>query len=284
MSGFKRRTLIDGEPAEAVAASDRALQYGDGLFETLAVVAGRPRLWESHFRRLREGARRLGIPCPEKELLQRELGHLLEGLAGNAAVKLVVTRGRGGRGYRPRADTPPTRILYLNSFPDYPRSHWTGGVEVRVCDTRLAEQPALAGIKHLNRLEQILARGEWDDDGVAEGLMRGQNGLFVEGTFTNLFALRAGRLYTADLRTSGVAGVMRGQILERCGEWDVPLRLVEGLSLDELEAAEEVFVTNSLIGLWPVRAIDGMHLRGGRGLTDRLLKWMRGSGTIPEPE
>ena len=279
----KDRYLINGEPAAEVSAADRGLQYGDGLFETVAVIAGQPRLWDRHLARLQLGARRLGIVCPDEVVLQRDASRLTQGMAANGVLKIVVTRGQGGRGYRPRVDTPPTRILSLHPFPEYPSAYWTTGVDVRLCATRLSEQPALAGIKHLNRLDQVIARGEWDNESVAEGLMLDQNGGVIEGTFTNLFALRAGRLYTADLARCGVAGVMRQAILDHCDGQGVPLRLVPGLSLDELEAAEEVFLSNSLIGVWPVRTIDDAPLRGGKALVDRLLKWLYASGTIPEP-
>ena len=277
------RYLINGEPAASVSVADRGLQYGDGLFETVAVIAGQPRLWDRHLARLRSGAQRLGIACPEKVALQREADRLTQGMAGNGVLKIVVTRGQGGRGYRPRVETPPTRILSLHAFPEYPAAYWTIGVDVRLCATRLSEQPALAGIKHLNRLDQVIARGEWDNESVAEGLMLDQNGRVIEGTFTNLFALRAGRLYTADLARCGVAGVMRQAILDYCDGQGLPLRVVPGLSLDELEAAEEVFLSNSLIGVWSVRSIDGAPLRGGRALVGRLLKWLYAAGTIPEP-
>ncbi len=277
------RYLINGEPGAAVPAADRGLQYGDGLFETVAVIAGQPRLWDRHLARLQSGAARLGIACPDEVTLRRDAERLSRGMVGDAVLKIVVTRGQGGRGYRPRVDTPPTRILSIHSYPEYPSTRWTTGVDVRLCATRLSEQPALAGIKHLNRLEQVIARGEWEDESVAEGLMLDQNDRVIEGTFTNLFALRAGRLYTADLARCGVAGVMRQAILDYCEAQGLPLRLVPGLSLGELEAAEEVFLSNSLIGVWPVRAIDGAPLRGGRALVDRLLNWLYAAGTIPEP-
>ncbi|MEK7261447.1 MAG: aminodeoxychorismate lyase, partial [Pseudomonadota bacterium] len=160
--------LVNGVAVDTVSARDRGFQYGDGLFETIAVSRGTPLLWERHAQRLLAGAVRLDMPPPETALLRAETDRLCRGVE-RGVLKIIFTRGISGRGYRPDASASTTRALSLSPWPDYPPS-WSGeGVVVRLCQTRLASQPRLAGLKHLNRLEQVLARAEWDDE-YAEGL------------------------------------------------------------------------------------------------------------------
>lgn len=242
--------LINGEVQTQIAASDRGLHYGDGLFETIALVDGRPRLWPRHLARLEAGCRRLAIPMPDPVLLEQEALQLAKGQA-RGVVKLILTCGSGGRGYAPPAEPSPQRILLSYPWPDYPRSYWEEGVALRLCRTPLACNPVLAGVKHLNRLEQVLARAEWDDPAIAEGLMCNLEGQVIEGTMSNLFLIRDGRVYTPDLDRCGVAGVMRGVLLELLEAQGIPCE-VTALTLDEVRQADELLLSNSLIGLWPV--------------------------------
>jgi len=243
---------VDGRPATDLPLSDRGLAYGDGLFETIAVRGGRAKLLPRHLARLGEGAQRLSIdldlPALEAELLAffAELG---EGVA-----KLMVTRGDGLRGYAPPQPSSPRRILLGNPLPSYPASNAEQGVRLFPCVTRLAEQPLLAGLKHLNRLEQVLARGEWQDAAFAEGLMRDVSGRVIEGVFSNLFLVKDGVLLTAELSRCGVAGVMRAEVLEQAACQGIACE-VRDILFDELLTADEVFVCNSLYGIWPVREL-----------------------------
>lgn len=255
--------LVNGQRVDEIAATDRGLQYGDGLFETMAAVDGRIPLWSAHQDRLRDGCARLAIAAPETCALEREVRSLLPA-AGRAVIKVTVTRGSGGRGYRPPAAPSPTRIVQRLAWPGYPGHWWTDGVTVRLCRTRLGSNPALAGIKHLNRLEQVLARAEWVDDDIAEGLMLDQEGGLVEGTITNVFAVVAGRLCTPPLTSCGVAGVMRRQVLELARERGEAVDQ-RALSWDEAMQAEELFLTNGLVGVWPIRAVEGQRDWGAPG-------------------
>jgi 4-amino-4-deoxychorismate lyase len=245
--------LVNGIAAHTISVRDRGFQYGDGLFETIAVSRGTPLLWEQHTRRLAAGAARLTMEPPDMARLRAEVAKL-DHDPDRGVLKIVLTRGISGRGYRPEAATPMTRVLALAPWPDYP-STWAGeGVAVRLCQTRLGTQPRLAGLKHLNRLEQVLARAEWDDE-FAEGLMRDESGNIVEGTMTNIFLARDGGLYTPELTRCGVEGVMRGVVLERAEHLGIGCR-IGPVTVAELEQADEVFLTNSLIGLWPVRRLE----------------------------
>ncbi|MHB8533959.1 MAG: aminodeoxychorismate lyase [Sulfuricaulis sp.] len=253
-------TLINGEPGESISVYDRGYQYGDGLFETLAVVAGEPLLWDRHMRRLFHGAGRLGIPAPNESLLRDEARHVCRG-AARAVLKIIVTRGVSGRGYAPGPETTSTRTVCLLPWPDYPSAYRRQGVAVRFCRTMIARSGTLAGLKHLNRLEQVCARMELVAD-YAEGLMLDEPGHVIEGTMTNIFIVRAHELLTPDLSHSGVEGVMRGLVLERAVA-PLPACRVATLSRDTVLNADEIFVTNSLIGLWPVRRIESKEFPVG---------------------
>jgi 4-amino-4-deoxychorismate lyase len=248
-------TLINGDAASELAADDRGLAYGDGVFETIAIVAGEPALWPAHYERLASGCRLLGFTPPTATCLYAEVRRVAG--VGSGVVRITITRGSGGRGYRAPGAPEPRRIVTASPLPDYPIGHWQDGIAVRLCSTRLPYRPALAGHKHLNRLEQVLARSEWDDPAIPEGLMATpDDSAIAEGTMTNLFARFGDDLVTPPIRDYGVEGVMRGHI--RAERERVGRTLREApLALDDLVRADEVFVTNSLIGLWPVRDLAG---------------------------
>lgn len=244
--------LINGELTDAVSARDRGFQYGDGLFETIAVQHGTPLLLGGHLARLGAGAERLGFQV-SPALLRQEAERLCRG-AERGALKVIVTRGVSLRGYRHDPTATPTRVLSLADWPSHPASYMKEGVDVRLCRTRLAAQPALAGLKHLNRLEQVLARAEWGDE-FAEGLMQDESGNIVEGTMTNVFFVRDQTLVTPALDRCGIEGVMRAAVLERAARLGLDCR-IETVTTGHLERAQEIFLTNSLIGLWPVRRVE----------------------------
>ena len=161
--------LINGERKKHIEVTDRGFQYGDGLFETIEVCNGQTVFLDRHLDRLKAGCDRLHIPFPNREVLCFEAATLVQQsisqqsgyqYSNKAVLKLIVTRGSGGRGYCPPDLIQPTRVLSLHPFPDYPSTYQEQGIISRFCDTRLGLNPALAGIKHLNRLEQIMARSE----------------------------------------------------------------------------------------------------------------------------
>ena len=242
---------INGRRGTVIDCRDRGLQYGDGLFETMLVRRRRIRLLELHLERFAEGCRRLGLAVPaagiERELVLRARQYT-EGV-----LKLILTRGRGARGYRPAGDERCTRVLSLNALPAVPG----GGrpVRVRLCRTRLGINPDLAGLKTLNRLESVLARAEWRDERIWEGLMRDVEGSVVCGTMSNVFLRRGSTLMTPALDRCGVAGVMRRWVLEQAG--DLRLRVRQGrLPVEAFRDAEEVFMTNAVAGVVPVGLVQ----------------------------
>lgn len=259
-------TLVNGAPGESISVHDRGFQFGDGLFETLAVSQGTPLLWEQHMRRLFHGAKRLGIAAPSESLLRDESRQLCHA-AERGVLKIIVTRGISHRGYAPVAEALPTRTVSLSAWPDYPARHRDHGVTVQFCRTMIARNRDLAGLKHLNRLEQVLARAELSQD-CAEGLLLDEQGSVIEGTMTNVFTVSQGTLLTPDLSFSGVAGIVRELVLERAAALSIACRVLT-LKPQDILNAEEVFLTNSLIGLWPVCRIESQKYPVGR-ITRRI--------------
>ena len=254
-------TLVNGELGELIPVTDRGLLYGDGIFETIVIRQGRPQHWQRHMNRLQAGCRRLGIQPFENALLQAEADTIIKG-ADKGVLKLTVTRGSGGRGYRVAETTASTRIMQLHPWPEYPASCAEQGVKIRLCEIRLGHNPVLAGIKHLNRLEQVLARQEWVDDDIREGLLMDTEGNLVEGTMSNLFIVSDGVLLTPDLSRCGVAGIMRTLILELAEQQGLDTRIAQ-INRQALLQADEVFLSNSLIGIWPVIAMgESMYRKG----------------------
>lgn len=242
---------VDGRPGDALSLKDRGLAYGDGLFETIAVKGGQPLLLDRHLQRLAEGCSRLAMAA-DHGLIRSELLAYAAAL-GEGVLKLILTRGDSLRGYAADPAATPRRILQGNPPVVYPPAHGQQGVHLFPCATRLSIQPALAGLKHLNRLEQVIARAEWQGADCAEGLMLDLEGRVIEGVFSNLFLVRNGVLVTADLSRCGVAGVMRAELLFQAKSLGIPTEITD-ISLEHLQQADEVFVCNSVYGIWPVCA------------------------------
>lgn len=246
--------LINGQPGDSISALDRGLAYGDGVYRTLEWCNGQPRLWRWQYARLAEDAARLCLPVPAEALLLEEMRQLTPGLE-RAVIKIVLTRGVGQRGYAIPEPCQPTRMISANPWDGYPATLAEHGVTVRWCQLRLASQPLLAGIKHLNRLENVLARSEWHDPAIREGLLCDQDGRVIEATMSNLYVLKDGVLLTPPLHQCGVRGALR--------DWLFDCAPVLGVALEEAElragdvlAADALLLSNSLMGIWPVAQLD----------------------------
>ncbi|HEV7821286.1 MAG TPA: aminodeoxychorismate lyase, partial [Burkholderiales bacterium] len=253
-----------------IGLRDRGLAYGDGVFRTFPRRDGKPVLWHRQYGKLDQDCRALGIACPPAGTLERELS-LLD--TADCVVKIIVTRGESARGYAPPAPpTGPTRIIISAPLPQHPAKKACNGVRAHLCRLRLSAQPALAGIKHLNRLENVLARSEWSDPDIAEGLMCNAAGNVIGGTMSNVFIVKNSALVTPSLADCGVAGVMRQLAMELAKAHAIPVQIMD-VSLDDLFAADEVFVVNSLIGLWPVIAAARTTWKPGP-LSARMQQWI----------
>ena len=245
------RMLINGVPADKVSALDRGLAYGDGLFESIRFVGAVAPLWSRHMQRLVKSCERLWMPEPDAASLWREALDVTHDMP-QSVVRITVTRGIGERGYALPASSQPIRVVAAFPAPHLAGGTYAQGVRMRVCDIRLAEQPLLAGMKHLNRLEQVLARAEWNDPAIAEGVLCDSRDRVVSATMANLFARVDDAWLTPALDRCGVAGVARAEVLAAC-----PQIRVGELTLAALMGASEVFLSSSVRGILPVHSLGG---------------------------
>lgn len=246
--------LVNGVPGNSISIRDRGLLYGDGVFRTLRAAQGKALHWPLHYQKLERDCTALRITCPDEVLLCAELDQVLV-QHPDGVLKLIVTRGEGARGYPPPVDVTPARIWDFSPLPDHPPEWTTQGIKVRICNLRLPAQPRLAGIKHLNRLENVLAAAEWNNPEIAEGLLLDADSNVIEGTRSNLFMVSQGNLITPDLSCCGVAGVQRERVMAWALQHGVTLQ-VRDVALEEALHADELFLVNSIIGLWPIRELD----------------------------
>jgi len=238
-----------------ISIRDRGLLYGDGVFRTLCISNGQPQHWPLHYQKLQNDCAALGIVCPDG--LSDELA-VLVAAHPDAVVKIIVTRGQNIRGYTPAFDVIPAHIWDVTALPVYPSGYENQGVVVRLCELRLGHQPQLAGIKHLNRLENVLAAAELAGTEAQEGLLLDAEGLVIEGVRSNLFLFSQGRLITPSLSRCGVAGVQRDRVMAGAAKLGMPID-VRNVELAELFCADELFLTNSVFGLWPVAQLEQQH-------------------------
>jgi len=250
--------MINGDWSSRVDALDRGLQYGDGLFETVLLLDHGPVLWPAHLQRLLAGARQLGIPL-DAQKLENEVTEFLSGCVRNhpddthGILKVIVTRGSGGRGYRPPGSPEISRILQWHRMPDGVLAQRRDGIAVTACRQPVSINPVLAGLKHLNRLDQVLASRELRPP-FEEGLMCDPDGLLVEGTRSNVFLIQDGVLRTPSVERCGVAGIIRATLLEGAPNVGLDTAVVSAGPRMLLQA-DELFVCNSVAGILPVREL-----------------------------
>lgn len=274
--------FCEGSAIESLPLDDRAIHYGDGLFETIAIRNGEARLWPLHSQRLSDGCQRLGIALPDAGRLQQTLLDAIASSAidpGYAMAKIIVSAGSAVRGYRRAASSKPRVLIGIFSADRLTRSHYQDGVIAVSCETRIAEQAAFAGLKTLNRLEQVMARAEWSDASIFEGLMCDSGGRLICGTMSNVFIVRNENLQTPELRRCGVAGVMRRHVCELAAAAGVEVR-VSDISWEDANAADEMFLSNSQFGILPLARIDDLELptKGPGFLTRKLMDLLAQSG------
>jgi len=249
--------LINGESITGLSPLDRGLGYGDGVFRTLRVRQGVPLGWSFHYHKLERDCSALGIVCPSQHSLLTDIAILCAEYAESVA-KIVVTRGIGLRGYATASVDSPTRIVIVERFQDYPQANYAEGVNLHLCSLRLSHQPRLAGIKHLNRLENVLARSEWSGSDFADGLLLDQDDLVIECTMSNIFARFDVTLVTPMLNRCGVEGVTRKRVLDNAENMGY-MAEIRPLTLPQLMQADEIIICNSLFGAWQVRTFNNQE-------------------------
>lgn len=250
--------FVNGKRGGQLSSLDRGLLYGDGVFETIAVKQGKLQHWEDHLERLQLGCEILNLQGLDVPLLQKEVHLLLESENNlKNIIKIIITRGVGGRGYKPTVQAL-TRIVQKFPWPNQPAHYIKKGVNVTQCKFRLSKQNKLAKIKHLNRLEQVLARSEWNDD-YEEGLVSDADDNVIEATSNNVFFQNDDMLVTPDLFACGVAGVMRKKVIEYCYANDIEVD-IRNFKQAEMNRVQAMFLCNSINGIWPVRSYCGRKL------------------------
>lgn len=234
--------------------------------------AGLPVCWERQYAKLQHDCSALKISCPSALVLSSELQQLGKTLADGVA-KIIITRGVSARGYAPSPQAEATRILSLGPSPQFPAEYAKHGIRMHVCRLRLGHQALLAGIKHLNRLENVLASSEWQDRDIPEGLLSDISGYVISGTRSNLFMLRGNILYTPNLSRCGVAGVQRERVLDWAKQHGVTCKIAD-FRMEELVLADEIFLVNSVFGLWPVRELAN-YRRTEHPVSWKIQEWLK---------
>ena len=249
--------LVNGQAQDFLPISDRAVHYGDGLFETVKIKARTPLFWDRHIARLRTSCQRLQIPC-DFRLLEAEVSEVLNSLENHDQrchiLKLIVTRGSGGRGYNPPSIVSATRIVQLHSFPEGYANNAVNGIHAQLCRHPVSRNSMLAGMKHLNRLDQVMASMELSKSS-DEGLMCDDTQHLIEGIKTNVFLILDGKISTPALTEAGIAGILRDVLLEYFYDQGKPVD-VRQIHIGELKRASELFVCNSVLGIWPLIALS----------------------------
>ena len=264
MNKLPHNSLINGITTDYLTINDRSIHYGDGLFETLLCNNNKLYYWPQHFQRLQTSAERLKIACPQEQVLLDDITKLLdtnnsgpksESISGAAcAIKIIVSRGAGERGYKFSKNTTSNRFVLLSALEtDYSSflSHQLLSGELFICKQQVSINENLAGIKHLNRLENVLARNEWNDNAknnFIDGLMLNANQHVIEGTMSNLFAIKDKQLFTPDLGLSGVNGIMREIIIDLASKNNIKTS-VDNFTIETLLSMDELFISNSLIAM-----------------------------------
>ncbi|MEQ1767302.1 MAG: aminodeoxychorismate lyase [Methylotenera sp.] len=253
-----RSYLINGDFNQVVSPLDRGFAYGDGVFRTMLMQNGLLECWPLHYQKLVADCAAIGIVCPSAELLMSDLQQLIskQELTENltSVIKIIITRGEGDRGYAAPAITNPTRVVLKTPMRRYSEGNLTNGVNLHICKTRLATQTRLGGIKHLNRLENVMARMEWQDENIFDGVILDQHENAIECTMSNIFARFDRKLITPDLSDCGVAGVTRQRIMGLASTLNLTVE-VQALQIKKLLLADEVIICNSLYGAFQVKKI-----------------------------
>lgn len=247
-------STINGVITQHVSVYDRGLQYGDGLFETIQYCNGKLMYWQQHYQRLFNDAAKLGIACADQQYWLQDIQALLSRTqaADHYAVKLVLTRGNSERGYAIAKNTQPNRIVQLSATTK--QNPGEAGIDATFCKHRLSSNPLLAGIKHLNRLDNVIARQELGKR-YHEGVVLNQQGCVVEGTMSNLFIVKAGRISTPEIQDCGVDGIVRQQLIKLSKKSDRAIE-IKSVQVQDVLDADELFFSNSLAGVFSANRID----------------------------
>lgn len=258
-------SLINGKFLKTVSVLDRGLSYGDGLFETMSWRHLREldsfgvEFWNRHLKRLSASSLKMKIKMPSKEILNNYKDKIIKksiNLGFNEGVlKIIITRGVGGRGYKYEKDIEPT-IIFL-SFPKVriDESFFKKGVNLKFCKSPIFVNHQLSGIKHLNRIDSVMARSEWQNKEFFDGVLLDDSKNIIDGTMTNIFFSKNNILYTPDLKKSGINGIMRQVVIEKSKIFFNSVHEIQ-INKKNLKLYDEMFITNSIIKILPVKKLE----------------------------
>ena len=261
--------LVNGRPSDVVPADDRGLLYGDGLFETVGFHRGRAPLWDLHMARLLRGCAALDLPRPDSDRLLEEACRVAAGI-DHCAVRITWTRGRGGRAYVPPERPDPTRIVMRRALPGDLAQQRESGIDLVTVRVDLPKMDALTGLKHLNRLPQVLIGARCAEAGVPEALVVDGRGRLVEALTGNLLIERTDRLLAPTLHPGAVEGVGLGWLKSMAG----PALETVDLEVEGLQPDDAIWVLNSVLGIRPVARLDGAVRPPGRTLRRWQQRWV----------
>ncbi|MBB1314281.1 MULTISPECIES: aminodeoxychorismate lyase [Aliivibrio] len=244
---------VNGVVTDSLPLTDRSIQYGDGSFTTMKVERGRVRLWDLHLARLKEASKRLDIKIEDWLLLETQIESCAHELQ-DGGIKILISRGSGGRGYSPEGCHDTQIIVSTFSYPTYYQNWKEGGISLMLCETQLGLSPLLAGMKHTNRLEQVLIKKEIAKTMYLDGVVLDLNNKVIETSIGNIFWVKGDNIYTPNLSNSGVEGVMKAHIYALANLHGLTL-FETSIYVDELCMADEVFISNSLFEIVPINAI-----------------------------
>ena len=245
--------LINGVESNQIDAMDRGLAYGDGLFSTIKVQYGEVQLWAYHLQRLQLGTEKLYFPVIDWSQLTQEVTDVAQSIADlkESVIKIIITRGSGGRGYSAEGCESPLRIISTSAYPEFYHQWQQQGIKLIQCESQLASNKQLAGLKTLNRLEQVLIKQELQRKQALEGIVCDNQGYVIETCSANLFIYLDNEWKTPKLDSSGVAGVMRRHIMTLALKAGINI-IEEQIHIDRMSQAQAICLSNALMGIVPV--------------------------------
>ena len=262
----KNLSLINGKFKDSISVYDRGLSYGDGFFETMLwdsfennnkVNIG-VEFWLRHLRRIKAGCKLMQINLPSDDKIIEERNLILKASfkeQKSGLLKMIITRGVGGRGYKFEKNMTPTTIFLSFPKPKVEKKYIKSGVVVKICKTQLSKNTNLFGYKHLNRLDSVLARSEWEDNKIFEGIFLDSRKNILEGTMTNIFFVHKKTLITPPIIDSGINGVMRQVVLDNA-KFFFDKVVIQKINLRDIEKFEQMFLTNSVLKVIPVSRFE----------------------------
>ena len=265
-----RLALINSEFEDKISVFDRGLAYGDGFFETTAwkfmekKKECRVEFWGRHIKRIKKTCKFLKIKLSDFRQLEKDKEKILSKAYDHGitegVLKIIITRGEGGRGYKYEKNMKPNIIFIVSNRPDYPKDFYSKGVKIRFSKNPISSNNVLSGFKHLNRLDSVLARSEWEDKNIFDSIFINKNNNIIEGTMSNLFLLKENILYTPSINFCGISGIMREVVIDKCNDLFERIKICE-LSKEFFLDANSVFLTNSLIKILPVKQVESKKFR-----------------------